>query len=130
MKHYWKIISVQIFQAIDLIFAIWFSVWACALIKKLRNLAIDQNFLIDWKIENTLNFSTDCQFFSQLNFSSYVIAIYIILSYNFDHKTVVNSKWTEIINHRKSITQNTWTKIKLRNKVSHGIICWMIKKHI
>ena len=47
LKHYFRLISIQELQAKDLIFAIGFPIWGCALIKKWRNLAINQYFLID-----------------------------------------------------------------------------------
>ena len=78
---------------IDHIFAIDFTILASALIKKQKYLAIDQNLLIDRKVENTFNLSIDHQFFNQLNFSNFIIANFIILSnINADKETVIDSK--------------------------------------
>ena len=41
-----RLISIQAFQVIDLIFAISFSIWAWAFMKKLRNLFMNQNLFI------------------------------------------------------------------------------------
>ena len=64
-----RLISAQAFLEINLIFAIANLILTCALIEKQSNLAIDQNLLIDQKVEKTVNFFIYHRIVSQLKFS-------------------------------------------------------------
>ena len=59
---------------------------------KIENLVIFKNVLINRKVKSTINFLIDRRFFSQLDFSNWIIGIYIMLLSNINQKAVIDSK--------------------------------------
>ena len=85
-------------------FCNWFSNLGIRIDWNYGYLVIDQNLLIDSKVESKI-FLINYRLFSQLNLSNYVTASYIIWLNNVDQKTVIISKQIKIIYHEKLITK-------------------------